>query len=424
MIDDFFNSDSEEDFEDLSHLIPKCEEAMAKGEMDTLRFSEEEFDFLINHYLNEGDDWMVAEIAAMAYNQHPYSVDLGTKYADVLIVNREIERAKEILASLVERVPRNGDIFFLIARTFIKSEGHEAAREAIQKAAALSPEDASDMYHTAAQDYIDSAEFEIALEYLFEARKINEDDPELLNDIAFCYERTGRFAESLDYYERYLDEDPFNDNVWFNVGTIHARELRFDKSIEAFDYAIALNPLNSSVLYNKAIVYVNTENYKKGIETFEEFLRHEPGNIFAILGIAEAFLAMDKLQDAQRYYLEALSFDKQNQEANMGMAYISMVMQDHFGALVYLRRFMGNEGIEYNVVAPQLLLTFKRTNLPEFLLYHTVAQYFMHNREQFLRNMELLSVIDNLWVRKVYDLIPNLRSDTLYTSLMRKYQIK
>ena len=108
----------------------------------------------------------------------------------------------------------------------------------------------------------------------------------------------------------------------------------------------------------------------------------------------------------------------------MGMAYISMVMLDHFGSLVYLRRFMGNDGIEYSVVAPQLLLTFKRTNLPEFLLYHTVAQYFMHNREQFLRNMELLSAIDNLWVRKVYDLIPNLRSDTLYTSLMRKYQIK
>jgi hypothetical protein len=62
--------------------------------------------------------------------------------------------------------------------------------------------------------------------------------------------------------------------------------------------------------------------------------------------------------------------------------------------------------------------------LPEFLLYHTIAQYYLHNREQFLKNMELLAAIDNLWVRKIYDLIPNLKSDTLYTSLMRKYQIK
>jgi tetratricopeptide (TPR) repeat protein len=424
MIDDFFNSDNEEDFEDLSHLIPKCEEAMAKGEMDTLRFTEEEFDFLINHYLNEGDDWMVSEVARMGYEQHPYSVDLGTKYADVLIVNREIDRAKEILASLVERVPRNGDIFFLIARTFIKSEGHEAAREAIQKAASLSPEDASDMYHTAAQDYIDSAEYEIALEYLFEARRYSDEDPELLNDIAFCYERNGKFAESLDYYEQFLDEDPFNDNVWFNVGTIHARELRFDKSIEAFDYAIALNPANSSVLYNKAIVYVNTENYKRGIETFEEFLKHEPGNLFAILGIADAFLAMDNFKEAQRYYNDALALDKYCNEANLGMAYILMLQLDHFGSLVYLRRIVGNEGIEFSVIAHQLLLTFKRTNLPEFLLYHTIAQYYLHNREQFLKNMELLAAIDNLWVRKIYDLIPNLKSDTLYTSLMRKYQIK
>lgn len=424
MIDDFFNSDSEEDFEDLSHLIPKCEEAMAKGEMDTLRFTEEEFDFLINHYLNEGDDWMVAEIAAMAYNQHPYSVDLGTKYADVLIVNREIERAKEILASLVERVPRNGDIFFLIARTFIKSEGHEAAREAIQKAAALSPEDASDMYHTAAQDYIDSAEYEIALEYLFEARKISDEDPELLNDIAFCYERTGKFAESLDFYERYLDEDPFNDNVWFNVGTIHARELRFDKSIEAFDYAIALNPLNSSVLYNKAIVYVNTENYKMGIETFEEFLRHEPGNQFAILGIAEAFLAMDNLLESQRYYREVLLLDKANQEANAGMAIISMMNQDHFSALMYLRRIIGSESLEYNSLSSHLILEYKRTLLPEFLVYYLVSQYFCHAMDAFVNGLELLLKLDDIWLKKLYELVPKLKKDLFITKKISKLKEK
>lgn len=426
MLDDLFNSQDEEDNEDenFSHLIPACEDAMASNKMDSLRFSEEEYEFLLNNYIMEGNDKMVNDLAHLAYLQHPYSADIVLRYADVLIVRREIEEAKDILQNLLERTTDNGDVYFLIGRACLKSGEHEEARKNIIKAVALLPEDASEMLQTAAQDYIDMAEFEKALEYLIDAEAVFTDETELYNDIAFCFERLNRFEDSLVYYEKYLDKDPFNDNVWFNVGTIHARELRFDKSLEAFDYAIALNPENSSVLYNKAIVYVNTENFQKGIDTFTEFLKFEPDNVFAIVGIAEALLAMENLTEAAHYYQQALVLDKGNIEANAGLSLISMLKHDHFSALVYLRRIIGTDGLDYNFLAAQLLIEYRRTLLPEFLVYYLVASYHLHTMDAFVANVAILLTLDELWLKKLYELVPKLRKDIAINKKISKLREK
>jgi tetratricopeptide (TPR) repeat protein len=423
MIDDFYNPENEDELEDISQLVDKVETAFEEGSLANLKFSEEEFDLVIGHFLNEADDQIVYDLSRMAFEQHPYSADLGLKYADVLIVNRETERAKEILSVLLDKVPHSGDVYFLFARAFIREDNPRLAKISLEKASELSPEDASDMYHTAAQDSIDMNDFDNALDYLSSTVAIEGETLELLNDKAFCYERLGKFDESLKEYEKCLDEDPFNDNIWFNVGTIHARELRFDKAIEAFDFALALNPTNSSVLYNKAIVFVNTEDYNKGIETFLEFLSFEPGNLFAIIGIADAFLAIDNLVDADRYFREALVLDKDNNEANTGLSYITMLRQDHFSSLIFLRRVMGKEETDYNILAHQLNVTFKRTMLPEFLLFYAISQFFLQNREQFHICLEKLAVIDQLWIRKLSEIVPKLKNDKHYSAIMRKFLI-
>lgn len=424
MNDDFYGNEGDDGLGDITQLVDRCVEAFNMGTLANLKFTEEEYDHLINHFLDESEDQILYELSRMAYEQHPYSADLGMKYADVLIVNRETERAKEILSVLIDKVPHNGDIYFLFARAFIREGNSEMASISLKKAGELSPEDASDMYHTAAQDYIDMNDFQNALYNLQDTVEIEGETPELLNDIAFCLERLGLFMESLSYYEKYLDEDPFNDNVWFNVGTIHAREQRFEDAIEAFDYAFALNPSNSSVLFNKAIVYVNTDNFQKGIDTFTEFLSQEPGNLFALIGIADAFLAMDNFANADKFFREALIIDRDSNEANSGLAFICMLKHDHLSSLIYLRKVIGKEETDYNFLAYQLNITYKRTSLPEFLLFFAISQFYLRNRKTFNISVERLAAIDHLWLRKISELVPSIKTDGHYSAIMRKYLIK
>jgi len=67
MIDDFYNSDNDDELEDISHLVDRVTNAFESGELYNLRFTEEEFDLVIGHFLNEADDNIVYELARMAF---------------------------------------------------------------------------------------------------------------------------------------------------------------------------------------------------------------------------------------------------------------------------------------------------------------------------------------------------------------------
>ncbi|MDP3451775.1 MAG: tetratricopeptide repeat protein [Bacteroidales bacterium] len=415
--DDFLNFDEEDEFSDL---ISRCESAYEAGTLEDMRFTEEEFEHLINSFIDEMEDDMVYTLTRMGYNQHPYSLELIIRYADVLIVNREQDIAKEILDKQFSIDSGNSDIHFLLARVYIKKGDFTTANEYIESALSLAGDESLDMLLTAAQDFIDIGNFKCAIRLLERAESTAPDNYEIINDLAFCYERSDMLEKSLVYYEKYLDIDPFNDNVWFNVGTIHARELNMKKALEAFDYAIALNPDNSSVLYNKAILLVNGGNYDDGIETFNSFLKLEPGNNFALTGIADAYLAKDRLDDSLTFFRMVLSTDMESIDANTGVAYISMLKHNSSEALVSLRKIIGDEKTDYNFLYTELLASYKRTKNPEFLVYYLTSLYYIKENELLFIYLEILLSYDEVWLARLFELIPSLKRDDSVTKHINK----
>jgi len=85
---------------------------------------------------------------------------------------------------------------------------------------------------------------------------------------------------------------------------------------------------------------------------------------------------------------------------------------------------MGKEDTDYNILSNQLDVTFRRTALPEFLLFYAVSQFFLHNKDQFQYCIEKLAAIDQLWLRKLSEIVPELKHDKHYFAIMRKYLIK
>jgi len=403
--DSFLNYNEEEDY---SGQVELCREAFNKGDLSELDFSEEEFDYLLGFFADEFNDELVLGLSRIAYLKHPYSSELVVRYSDALIVNREPERAVEILEKQLGFDTSNSDVYFLLGRGQLKMGNHELAKDYINHALTLSPEETDEMLSTAALDYIDLGEYDLALDYLRELNIVSPDNIAVFNDIAFCMERTKRYEESLLYYEKYLDKEPFNDNVWFNVGTIYATLEKYDKAIEAFDYSLALDPYNASVLYNKAIVYVNTEKYALAVETLKEFLEQEPDDSYALIALADSCLKLGQVEESEKYIQIALNLDQENPDANTCMAYVCLVKGNPSDALVYLRKIMGNENVNYQLIADDLLESFKKANLPELLVYYIVAEYFIRDEEGVISGYEILLEYDEVWQNMLYNLVPEL----------------
>lgn len=420
MVGDEFYDFEEEEEEEFSGLIYKCEEAYNQGTLEGLNFTEDEFEYLILHFVDEMEDHIVFIIAGMAYKQHPYSTDLTIRYADVLIVDDQMDAALEILTKQIALDPANSDIHFLIARVYIKNNQIDIANNYLESALSLTTTEGIDMLLTASQDYIDAYLYENAVDLLERAQLLVPAHHEIINDLAFCYERMGLLEDSMMLYQKYLDIDPFNDNVWFNVGTIYARELKFEKAFEAFDYAFALNPENSSVLYNKAILLVNSDKYEEAIKTFTAFLELEPNNLFALSGIGYAYLAKDKINQAKEYFQMAMIESPSYVEAATGLAYISMLEHDHEFIKFYLKIIIGNPETDYMFIVGELLTTFKRTKNPEILVAYLTALYNLMEIELFYINLEILLTFDSVWLAKLYELVPELKQDDSVTKHINK----
>ncbi len=420
MSDSFYNNFNEE--EDFKYLIPKYEDAVKNGTLQDVNFSEEEFEFLINHYMGEDNGDLVFLLTEMAYNKHPYSSELTVRYIDVLIVNKSLDKALEILKSKLSLEPSNSDFNFLYGRALAKLGDHLKARDYIEKAAKLDGEDSLDMYITVGQDYLEDEIFSEAIFYLKFVFDKEPDNFEVLNDLAYCYDRADNIEESIDAYNKLLDMDPFNDYVWYNLGTTYSKKSDFNKANEAFDYSLALNPKNSSAIYNKAIICVNFGEFTKAVDLFEEFLVIEPDNISVLVALADAYLTLAQLNMASKNYKRALEIERNNVEANCGISYIYMFEKDYFGALVHLRRVIGKEELEYHFLTDQLQQSFNETGITEYLVYMLVSLYKTGAMDKFYTNLELLLSKDDLWLNKLFEFLPKAKKDKTVELNIKKYK--
>lgn len=420
MSNSFFNSFNEE--EDFKYLIPKCEEAIKNGNLKEIHFSEEEFDFLINHYMGEDNNDIVYELSELAYLKHPYSTEMIIRYIDVLIVNRLLDKALSILESKLSNEPNNSDLNFLYGRALAKTGKHDLAKKYVDKASGLDGEDSVDMYITIGQDYLEDESFENALYYLKYVIDKEPDNYEVLNDLAYCYDRADKVDNSIEVYNKLLDIDPFNDYVWYNIGTIYSKKSDFIQAMESFDFSLALNPNNSSAIYNKAIICVNQGEFSKAVDLFEEFLLIEPGNISVLVALADAYLTLGLLIPASKNYKKALEFDRNNVEANCGISYVLMYEKDYFGALVHLRRVIGKDELEYHFLIDQLEQSFNETGITEYLVYNLVALYKSSSMDKFYLNLDILLSKDEIWLVKLFEFLPKAKKDKTVELSIRKFK--
>ncbi|MEG0891880.1 MAG: tetratricopeptide repeat protein [Bacteroidales bacterium] len=370
----FFNAQEDENGEpDFSYAIDKYMQACKLGCEVELTFTEEEFEYIIEYFIDKNEEEQVLKVSELAFSKHPYSSMLLVKFCDSLIIAGLPDRAIDVLNGYKDSFDKNSDIYFLFARAYIRKKLFTEARDYFAMAVEtdFKEDDIIDSICSIGQDCIDLENYAEALFYLNKATSMQPLNYEYYNDYAFCYDKLDDTKKALEYYNKYLDSDPFNDYVWFNVGTVYARRKEFDKAVEAFEYSLALNNLNDASLYNLAVVYLNLERYKDALDNFKLCYDLDGHSAVASLGLADAYLGLKDLGKAKDFFKEALVSDKNCEEAKMG----------------------------YECVL-------------------AIEQYMKGERIKFIEQMRVLAKQDSTWVNTVYTIFPQLGSDGDFLNLL------
>ena len=88
----------------------------------------------------------------------------------------------------------------------------------------------------------------------------------------------GKYNEAISFFQKSLELNPNDSNVWFNLGVAFGNLSLFDEALRCLNKSLQINSNNYLSLNQIGIIYFNSGNLKESIRYFEKALKMDPNN--------------------------------------------------------------------------------------------------------------------------------------------------
>ncbi|HEY5368894.1 MAG TPA: tetratricopeptide repeat protein [Hanamia sp.] len=237
-------------------------------------FIEEESFLRLIDYFDENDNLSSAlEAVNFAIDQFPYSSSLYIRKADILIATQNYYEALALLEKAEVLDSNDINLYILKTDVFLALDFQEKAAALLEEAIVVfEGEDKIELLFELADVYDDYEEFEKVFNCL---QLILEQDPtneEALYKICFWSDYTGRNEESIKIHQRIIDDYPYCQLAWFNLGAAYQGLKLYEKSIDAYQYAIAIDEKFDYAYRNLGDAYLRLRKYRDAIDALQKVL--------------------------------------------------------------------------------------------------------------------------------------------------------
>ena len=234
---------------------------------------EESFEQIID-YFDENDNLPLAlEAADFAVEQYPYSSSLFIKKADILIASQRYREALSILEKAEILDSSDINLYILKTDAYLALDDHLKAAALLEEAIfVFDGIEKTELLFELADVYDDYEEFDKVFNCL---KLILENDPtneEALYKICFWTDYTKRNEESIELHQKIIDEFPYTQLAWFNLGAAYQGLKLYEKSIDAYQYAIAIDDKFDYAYRNLGDAYLRLRKYREAIEVLQKVL--------------------------------------------------------------------------------------------------------------------------------------------------------
>ena len=187
------------------------------------------------------------------------------------------------------------------------------------------------------------AEYYFAKNYFQEAADIYEilllenDDAELLQKLAFCYQKQGDYKKALDYY---LKAELYDQNKAWNIKKIALCYRNLKKPAKALEYyqqAVILEPDNLSLHVSIGQCQMELNNYDEALKSYYKVEYLSPGNQKIWRPIGWCSLLVGKLDQAEKYY-KMLIKEAPNKFDLMNMGHVQWCLGNRKTALDFYKK--------------------------------------------------------------------------------------
>jgi len=165
------------------------------------------------------------------------------------------------------------NLYILKTDAYLALDQQEKAVAVLEEAIALfEGEEKIELLFELADVYDDYEEFDKVFDCLQLILQSDPTNEEALYKICFWTDFTGRNEESIRLHLSIIDEYPYSELAWFNLGAAYQGIKLFEKAIDAYQYALAIDEKFDYAYRNIGDAYIRLRKFKEAIEALEKVL--------------------------------------------------------------------------------------------------------------------------------------------------------
>lgn len=334
---------------ELIELVERFEKMMRENAR--YFFDVDEFEEIMDYYLDSGKFKAAFAVLDIAKSQHPYSLDFSLREAELLAITNQPEKAMTVL-SRVEYL-EGGNPDFYLTRASVQSQlGHYSkAISNLQEAIRHTdhPADKDNIYMSLAFEYQNLDNIEQAIFYLKQSLQNNPSNEDALYELVYCFDQLHQAEAGIAYFQEFVDNNPYSLHGWYNLGNLYLQFDLLEKGISAYDFALVIDDSFPAAHFNKAGALSRLERYEDAIEAYQHTLAINSADAITHYYIGESYEKLEDYPTAHQYYQNAVKHDPYLADAWLGIG----VMLDYQNRLTegihYIKKAIGldQENAEY-----------------------------------------------------------------------------
>lgn len=211
------------------------------------------------------------------------------------------DEALDLLDGLLEEFPRSGRLLGTLGVVLSNRDELEDARDALEEAAAASPDDEVALANLALV-YEKLRDYPRALELYDRALGLGADIDWVLQRKAAALTDCGRYAEAKTALKRYLCLAPEDAGQWIALGILHSDDQEFDEAFACYAQAERLDPRAPALRLNWGVTAVRAHRLDAARAQLRHLKRLEPRSTRPWLLRAFILEEEGKLAAARRIY--------------------------------------------------------------------------------------------------------------------------
>jgi tetratricopeptide (TPR) repeat protein len=261
-----------------------------------LFFDSNEFEEIIHYYLENGKIALAKKATKLGLEQHPTSTNLKLFQVEIYVFENKLDIADELLDKLFHIEKSNEEVYIQKANILSRRDKHEEAIRLLEQALKIT-NDESDVLSLLGMEYLFLEDFENSKYYFMRCLEQDKEDFSALYNIIYCFEYLEQHEAAIDYLNEFLNNNPYCEVAWHQLGKQYFVLKDYNKALAAFDFAIISDDRFIGAYLEKGKVLEKLNRFNEAIDSYTISLGLDDPTSFALLRIGKCYekLGCDEL---------------------------------------------------------------------------------------------------------------------------------